>query len=1087
MSEDPIAYRGTSSSNTDKETHSGIAPNSYKLSDETSFDVKEEPVSQPSFLRTVIISFRPDYVLNHLDFESFKVVLRTWVQNWGTIFVTIIHSSNVWIGITSYLFQIFGFIAPAGGGSIILNIFIALLCSVSASVAWAYAIISLAIAVKIRGWPTRLEIAQQLIMEGVCTPENIQVCLRDQIFSGQFLSTRCSVIHAIFLFLGVLFFGMLQKVHPLLRVSYVISMIVLCLTICYNILIPYFDPLLISWMVLKAIYFTFAVKIVSSIVIFPETSNYSFFKGVLGTLKALEAVSECNIRFFKSMKPSEANFSNYKKLHSDIVNIRNMMVPLELHAGLSNLEVSYGRLGPGAVGEIRSHLKNFINVTASFGYLYQLIDSRQNLTKGKTLNDRHKSVVSIHDHDHEGHSKLFGSIHQVYKPVGEFEHQRRLNLIKERLAQKSSVISLKDLDTISELLKPYFLGYMERNLEALKAVNEWIITANSFRFYTIFKAGNHQQQQQQKHQQLMTVKQDLVALLKELRDTATIEEYFKDKAKDEETMLALISEAAMSTLFIEMHTKLLLVFVDVLLSIDEHFPKPQFWTKFSKSIFDPSKNIYHGVSADEPQEEVPSYFEPRVQLRNPDSLRPTSVFHVINTKLVKGYNLLFDEYLWFWIRSGCLVVITAVPFMCKTTAGWYTRNKLVWVVIMCAVSTTQYTGETIYMFGAKMVYTFFGCVVGMVAWYISSGHGTGNPYGFAVVTAILFVHMAYYRHFSKHSSFIPQILYPVTTVLVLGTSWVDGNITNQVGNVGYGFRPAYTRFISVVIGLAIGFFASIIPKPKSSKVAIRKIIANVIDEMGEIHCDVTSFALRRIDNPSVHITSRHDPSIERLRSILIKLANTSILSIAVDHEITLTGKWPAAKYANLQILVTDIVHLYTCLIMILNEIENTDKWINHIINRAGWSDINMNADLLSTIHMCSRSLRWKTALPKVTQATLSLTHFNLLRQQWGINKYSVNERLYNSDMSQPQATIPNDLHKSMTENLDYHAMFSHDGNLNVVSLIICHMIYSKIDETAIITKSLVGEKYDLNEELLTRQFVDFATDEKKVNKDFKLD
>lgn len=1085
---DPEINEGSSTSEEPKnpDTH----PNVYFEDDIIEEGEKVEP--KPSLFRNVWTSFKPDYIIKHLDYESFKMVFRSWIQIWGSVFVLVIPKSLSWMGSGTYLLQIFGFIAPSGGGSIISNVFISVVGSVAVTLGWFVGLIALLICNRIRGSPTMELISLELINEGICTPETIRACVIREMFSGRYLRTDCSVISAIALFVGVVMFGFLQKINPLFKVIYIVSIIVLSITICYNVFIPTFSPLLISWPIVKTVYFAFAVRIVTGMLIFPETSNYAYFKGAIGVLKALKQTNTNNYRFFKSMKPSELSFERYKNFKEEITKIRGSMIPLELNVLLSKGEISYGRLGLGAMGEIRSTLKNLINVVSSFEYLYQLIDAKQNLSRGNTAIDRHRSVVSQASESvpvGDGHFKLFGSIHEVYKPVGEFEHQQRLNLIKERFHQSHSILNLKDLDHICDILKPYFAPYFEASIETIGVITEWLEAANQYRFYTIFQPAEHAETQKKLSEKIRACKLKQEENLKNIKDTKSLENYFQSKSKDEETMLSLISTASFVTFFLATQTELELKLLETLTVIDDECPKPAFLSFLTKSPFDSSKNIYHSMDNEDPNEDIPS-FTSKIQNRNPDAMAPSNYLHIIGTKVLKVYNALYDDLLWFWIRSGCLTVITAVPFFCKTTAHWYLENRLVWIVIMCAVSTAQYTGETIYTFGAKMVYSFFGCVVGMVAWYISTGNGHGNYYGYTIVTAFLFLYLIFYRLFSKHQTLVPQILYPVTATLVLGTSWVDGQLANNFANVGEGFKPAYLRFISVIIGLCIGFLASVIPRPKSSKVAIRKILSNIIDEIGDIHCSVSSFALRRIDNPTFHITMRHDPIIEKLRALLLKLASTAALTIPIDHEISVTGNWPTEKYKNLQSNVTDIIQLYTILFLMLDKIEDTKGWIGHIINRSGWVDVDMNADLLALIHMSSRSLRWKSALPKITQATLSLKHFDLLRQQWGINKFSLNERFYNSnsvvrdmeeELERKSIGTNKSLHKSMVENLDYDKLFGHDGNISIVALLVCHMIYMKMDQVVIIVKSLVGEKYDLDNDLFTWR------DNDGIKQDYKME
>ena len=63
-------------------------------------------------------------------------------------------------------------------------------------------------------------------------------------------------------------------------------------------------------------------------------------------------------------------------------------------------------------------------------------------------------------------------------------------------------------------------------------------------------------------------------------------------------------------------------------------------------------------------------------------------------------------------------------------------------------------------------------------------------------------------------------------------------------------------------------------------------------------------------------------------------------------------------------------------------------------------------------------------------------------------------------------------HDEITKELDYDKFFSNDGKLNIVSLLVAHMIYNRLDEIIIVVKGLVGEIYDLDENVLIAEEVD---------------
>ena len=150
---------------------------------------------------------------------------------------------------------------------------------------------------------------------------------------------------------------------------------------------------------------------------------------------------------------------------------------------------------------------------------------------------------------------------------------------------------------------------------------------------------------------------------------------------------------------------------------------------------------------------------------------------------------------------------------------------------------------------------------------------------------------------------------------------------------------------------------------------------------------------------------------------------------------------------------------------IFDQLEEPEFWVPIIMGRMGWTSPSMTANVFSMTHMGAGSLRSKTALPKITQANLSIQHLDLLRSKWGTEKISLSERFYNLEPNTEKeysADEGESLHDSMVKNLDYQKLFSADGQSNIVGLLLAHMIYRRLDESIIIIKSLVGEKYDFD-------------------------
>lgn len=1083
---DPIAYQ---ISQNDEYKHAEVGTSEdWNIFEETTKETTEETTQKPSLWRYALDTIWPRYILDHLDYGSFKVVFRTWVQVWCTVILFVVPKTRIWIGTAGYLMQIVGFIAVSGGTPIILNVYISVICFFYFLVGWLFSVVSLAITSHIRGWITSEELGRQLIQEGVCTKDNIQTCLQQQIFTGRYLETRCSAVFIISMIVGITCFGLSQRLNPLLRVGFVLGMISIVVLHCYSAFFPIFSPTLVGYSILKPMGIGFAVKIICSILIFPSSASFQYFSGSTGILKGLQSTNKKNIRFLRTLKPSQDNYINYQKYPAIFTDLRNKVSQLEPIASLIKFEFSFSRFDAGDVGEFRYQVKNLISVMAGYQYFYQLLGERKEvISDGLRSISRRGSAASSYRKNSTGQSKILAALQEAYKSVGRYETHKRNNLLKQKLYSHDSEdrLTLADLDDVTDLIKTNFISLVEAADTGIEAIVKWLEAANEFRQYTLLfpsKYRGHQQKQRECYEEIIKAKQVICEELESWRDHKRIELIIQKSTNNEEALLCFISQASFFLRLSKDHCTQILKMIELFISIDETKPNPKLISYFTTSNRD--KPTTFNISSEDPVESIPEFWKRSVSSRDPDALPPSNLFHVIGMKYLVLYNLMMNKHVWFWIRYAGLVVICAIPFFCRPTAEWYYANRLVWIPITCALNGSEYMGETIYGTASRFLYAFFGCIVAMIAWYISTGNGNGNYYGYGAVTAILYFYLAYYRHFSVHLTLVPAILYCVTVALVLGTSWINGQFNTQP-NIGVGFAAAWVRFVCVAIGLAISVIGCCIPRPVNSKVVVRNILAKSLEQIGHLHCDVTRFAIIRSENPNTHILPRHDVNVQNFRTILLRLASISKLMIPIKHEIPLSGVWPESKYQRLQALITDIVQLYFMIHRVFDEVRNPDEWVPRIFDRMGWSSASLNANVFSILHMSSGSLKTKTELPKITEATLSLNHLDLLREQWGINTISLNERFYSKisedepdeepeeDPSLEEKTNE-DLHESMENNLDYEKLFSNDGQCNIVALLFAHMIYKRLDDTLLIVKGLVGEKYDIDYTIFKDEFDETA-------------
>lgn len=95
---------------------------------------------------------------------------------------------------------------------------------------------------------------------------------------------------------------------------------------------------------------------------------------------------------------------------------------------------------------------------------------------------------------------------------------------------------------------------------------------------------------------------------------------------------------------------------------------------------------------------------------------------------------------------------------------------------------SRFRGDTVFGLLSRILSTFFGGLTGVAMWYISSGGGNGNPYGFAAVTAVCFPFFFFARIYYPGPP-IDVAFFFLTSQLVIGYSWQDTHLPS-VGDVG---------------------------------------------------------------------------------------------------------------------------------------------------------------------------------------------------------------------------------------------------------------------------------------------------------------
>ncbi|KAM3124049.1 hypothetical protein ACQ2H7_002732 [Candidozyma auris] len=987
---------------------------SYNVYDDKKDDsALEKPEPKSNLWRKAYQFFYPDWILKHTSRSDLKLVLQTWVQVWSTIFLCIVPRTDEWLGIACFLFQIMGFIMANGGFSVVINVSLAFMCSFYVCVAWLFIVVASAISAHLRGWPTQESVARSLIADGICTSENVSKCYQEQVTDGRFLDTRCTVIWVFAGLIAFTAFGMTRRYHPLMRLPFVAGAITTVIMTVNFVTLPTFIGAEVSMVIIKPFLLAFVFKIVCAFVVFPFTSSHTYLKAIIGIHDSLAATCEKNANFFKTIKPSLDNFNNHNQLASDVQASRVKLGPSEMFLISSRWEVSFSRFDTGDLAEIRSKIKPLLTVLAGFKYLYDLLDERKDVARDAYAPLKRKGSLSNQSFS-DSHNKLLASFRHTYAKVGVFETQMRIQKLKDHFKETGKAISVHDLDVICSFMKEHYGEFLEEVPKTLKAVSAWLKAANSFRTYSLLRWSKHVNEQKKQNENLLHHVKKLRAEVQKLDEANETIKSLANRFDGEEQKLCLVSQSSLVVFFCKEIAQQIFSLCSVLSDLDETRPTPKVITMFSSTRHDKRVTINRDMYNDDPVGTAEGSSPNIVRHRDPDVLDPENLYQVVVMNLFK------------------------------------------------------YTAETVYSFLSKIIYSFIGCLAGMIGWYISTGSGNGNPYGYAIVTAVIYFLTAYYRQFAVHITKVPGIMVTVTPVLVLGTSWSDSR-SSFPSNIGVGWRVAVTRFVSVVIGLFVSLLASSFPKPRSSKVAVRMILSGVLESSNDMFSKISEFALKRIENSNIHIKVRHDEASDKMRSLLISLANARAMMNFIRYETAWTGNWPTETYRTLQTLVNDLIQLYYLIYISINQVQDTKEWMPIILDRLGWTNADLVAEVLALTGMSAGALRRKSPMPKITNANLTAKHFESVSEQWGVSSATLNERFYDEVESSSIRSDENHddcaIIQRHGKTVNYQKLLSHDGQINIVCLLLMHLAYQKIDDIVITVKSLVGEKYDVSEEL----------------------
>lgn len=1017
---------------------------------------KEDDV--PSVWRKYYEMIYPAFFLSHWRKpESLKIVLRSWLVAWVSVVLMIIPESHAWFGNASFLLLIVAFVLPPGGKSI-SDVFIhSILIFTGLIYAWLHAFIAQAVSMHIRKtkFDSTSDFVQHLIESSICKMDSlieIQRCLQREVFKGNYLEVGASFVSAFAMALALLSTFMVMLFFPLYRAIGILTTIFSVIITSYTNAFPMLGGAVqVGELIFKPVGVAAALSMISSILIFPSTALSKILDLTLKKLESYKEYSQMQIKYLSESLPSHVQFGDLSKLQAIMAKSRAMSFPIMLNARFLHKEFSYMRLAPEDVDKWYNSVVEIGNALAGLEYFYMNIQECKKWILHQT--DGFDDIAEFELKNYEPYRT------GVYSPVAHYEMHKKLQGYKKYFDtaenEKGSQIikTIDDLDYIMKVIHTLFLDQLDRCHKTLCVCATWMRLTNKFRLSRFIPSCKRKYRNN-----MARCQEDLARVRKEMMENLdpSTARWKEICFNDEKAYLVMpvFGQASLFSFILKQYALSIEDLCSLIEGWDTDKVNPRLYIPFQKYIFRGRKNECDDPRQNERINNAIKQSRIKATKRSPDALPPETRLGVCIRRFAKGYqHLMNDSSFLLGVKMTVATVCANILAYSPATLYWYYGHRILWGPILIAISVTTDSYDSVYNGVNRIVCTFLGAFVAAISWYISCGDGRGNYYGFGAVCFVLFFFTCFHRHFSSHYSPLPAVLFSVTLVLVIGTSWQDAKMP-PVASLRWGLEPAYSRFIAVLAGTSVAFVISCFPHVTTGSKKVRNLISSVLKEIGQTHCEVKeAFSCRFPKDPRGLKKLREDPAYQQIFRSLFKLAGVNKVIKGMQYEPHIMGKWPKKKY---QILLQSEIHilkLYYLLLASLRMLDDSDGWSYHIRHRLGWENSDLNSAFFAVIFMSASALSQRSALPNITPSELAFKHLALLSDM------GLGDPFYGSDDIFYNKVRQNSQDEYFVE-LNEDVLLGNDGRCNMVTLILMHLIYEKVDEIMIIVKSLVGEEFD---------------------------
>lgn len=738
---------------------------------------------------------------DHFNWHDLKQVFKASLGVWVFFLFIVINPTLRVYGQATFFGCILLFILPASG-----IVFIQLLGGVTILVGmalgWAWGTITMKAALstrpaaETRALYAKLQENYNTYVQNAGQASGQSQYSQLQIYNGFMLDTRISVTYIGMCCILIYFLYRLRAKVPKFTLMAMFGGIVLNIYVCIAPLIPTFQGTIAKLLVLPAAT-SVGIGCVVNVIFFPESTSNVTLAGMTKILKPMKPFLDAVLISFE--RPS-AQF-DMQRLQATKVAVLMGYKDLETSLGFLSLDMTYGRWNSEDVGSLKDHMRK--TVTMFISLITLQVTRLEARARDKAMEKVEEDLKRERSSDSSSEET---KVHTPSSTVG--AHQLALALdIRHKMHHPEAEDLLWKSLAVLLATSGNILGSCG---EALEAITEAIDTVNNHRILKKpspsqcaelatkheaaleqLKVHRHEFAQNatrkllDPHLHLFSADGKLLAPQEEGHSTPlhgmVVGLMFQERILGFSEALVHLLQRTIELERARTHSRIwppsgLRHFVSWVLHTG---PTPTVASAGDGPLETPLERTETRTAVTEQNEKAAKRRKAKKEKSETDEQLEALRFHggrqrgAVSRITLHIVRWLFNEDSLFAFRAVLVTIAVGIVANCKTTAGFFYREKGLWVIIMAQMGLAQYAADFIYGFVLRVGGTVIGGVVGLVVWYIGAGDGPGNPYGMAAIMGAVIVMLMWIRLFSPPQFMQGSILLAATVFLTVGYSWVD--------------------------------------------------------------------------------------------------------------------------------------------------------------------------------------------------------------------------------------------------------------------------------------------------------------------------